>query len=199
MTTLNSLNIFCFFCKCEWLNAHFEDYDVERFLNHYCFVHVEFKWHSLFLGIWMPISRCKTCFLCMWYWLDLSLTWQLRRYKSDSDAFNFLIMICIHNNFASFLFGDWQQSAVYRVNRACILTSFSEFGMKDQTEANFIIPEMKKLSADGQVGNLTIILASNGIEVMHLCSNSFSAKLTCFHDYSHFFLNASLELIQTFL
>nr|ABD85300.1 embryonic flower 2 [Yucca filamentosa] len=55
-----------------------------------------------------------------------------------------------------------KESAVYRVNRACILTSFSEFGMKDQTEANFIIPEMKKSSVDGQVGNLTIILASNG-------------------------------------
>jgi len=42
--------------------------------------------------------------------------------------------------------------------------------MKDQTEANFIIPE-KNLLADGQVGNLTIILASNGIELMHSCSN----------------------------
>lgn len=54
------------------------------------------------------------------------------------------------------------ERAVYRVNQACLLTNFSELGLEDQAEAKFIIPEVKKLSADGRVGNLTVIFASNG-------------------------------------
>ncbi|XP_020277074.1 polycomb group protein EMBRYONIC FLOWER 2 isoform X2 [Asparagus officinalis] len=55
-----------------------------------------------------------------------------------------------------------EQSAVYRVNQAFMLTSFSELGRKDRAEASFTIPEMNKLSANGQVGHLTIILVGNG-------------------------------------
>ncbi|KAJ6791803.1 polycomb group protein EMBRYONIC FLOWER 2 isoform X7 [Iris pallida] len=55
-----------------------------------------------------------------------------------------------------------EHSAVYRLCRACVLSSFSESGVKDQTEASFIIPEMKRLSADAQVGKLTILFVSSG-------------------------------------
>lgn len=79
--------------------------------------------------------------------------------------------MCILRHFTLNFFFGWQQFAVYRVHWACKLASFIEFGMKDQTEASFIIPEMKKWSANEQVGDLTVILgdltvilASNGTE-----------------------------------
>ncbi|KAJ6841178.1 polycomb group protein EMBRYONIC FLOWER 2 isoform X7 [Iris pallida] len=55
-----------------------------------------------------------------------------------------------------------EHSTVYRLCRACALNSFSESGMKDQMEANFIIPEMKRLPADAHISNLTIIFISSG-------------------------------------
>ncbi|KAI3836127.1 hypothetical protein MKX03_028106 [Papaver bracteatum] len=54
-------------------------------------------------------------------------------------------------------------SAVYRLSRrACILTAFSESGRKDQAEANFILPEINKLSDEIKAGKLTILLVSSG-------------------------------------
>ncbi|XP_039144681.1 polycomb group protein EMF2B isoform X1 [Dioscorea cayenensis subsp. rotundata] len=50
-----------------------------------------------------------------------------------------------------------EHSAVYRLNRACLLTSSNEFGKRDQAEASFVIPEIKKLSADSRLGSLTLI------------------------------------------
>ncbi|XP_072977401.1 polycomb group protein EMF2B [Typha angustifolia] len=55
-----------------------------------------------------------------------------------------------------------EHSSVYRLSRAYLLNSFSEFGKKDQTEANFVIPEIKKLAADGRISHLNIILLSSG-------------------------------------
>ncbi|KAJ0983730.1 hypothetical protein J5N97_002086 [Dioscorea zingiberensis] len=55
-----------------------------------------------------------------------------------------------------------EHSAVYRLNRACVVTSLNEFGKRDQTEANFVIPEIKKLSADSRIGGLTLIFVSYG-------------------------------------
>ncbi|XP_010935944.1 polycomb group protein EMF2B isoform X3 [Elaeis guineensis] len=52
--------------------------------------------------------------------------------------------------------------AVYQLSRACAITTFNQYGKKDQTEANFIIPEIKKLASDARVRNLNIILISNG-------------------------------------
>ncbi|MCL7051584.1 hypothetical protein MKW94_027719 [Papaver nudicaule] len=53
-------------------------------------------------------------------------------------------------------------SAVYRLSRACVLTAFKESERKDQAEANFILPEINKLSDEITVGKLTILLVSCG-------------------------------------
>ncbi|KAK3149325.1 hypothetical protein QOZ80_3AG0215880 [Eleusine coracana subsp. coracana] len=50
---------------------------------------------------------------------------------------------------------------IYRFSRVCLLTSFSEFGNKDNSEATFIIPDVKNLSTS-HAGNLNIILISCG-------------------------------------
>ncbi|PAN44983.1 hypothetical protein PAHAL_9G085900 [Panicum hallii] len=52
-------------------------------------------------------------------------------------------------------------SPIYRFSRVCLLTSFSEFGNKDKTEATFIIPDLKTLSTS-RACNLSIILISCG-------------------------------------
>ncbi|XP_058075353.1 polycomb group protein EMF2B-like [Magnolia sinica] len=55
-----------------------------------------------------------------------------------------------------------EHSAVYQLRRTCILKAFSEFGSGDKKEATFVIPELRKLSADGKAGNLTILLFLQG-------------------------------------
>ncbi|XP_008810364.2 polycomb group protein EMF2B-like isoform X2 [Phoenix dactylifera] len=55
-----------------------------------------------------------------------------------------------------------EHSAVYQLSRACMITTFNEYGKKDQVEASFVIPEIKKLASDARVRNLNIILVSNG-------------------------------------
>ncbi|KAJ4967098.1 hypothetical protein NE237_018947 [Protea cynaroides] len=53
-------------------------------------------------------------------------------------------------------------SAVYRINRACVLTTSSKFDGRDLTEANFVLPEINKLSSDARAGKLTLLLVSCG-------------------------------------
>ncbi|XP_038971227.1 LOW QUALITY PROTEIN: polycomb group protein EMF2B [Phoenix dactylifera] len=55
-----------------------------------------------------------------------------------------------------------EHPAVYQLSRACVITTFNEYGKKDQVEANFVIPEIKKQASDARVRNLNIILISNG-------------------------------------
>ncbi|BAF24739.2 Os09g0306800, partial [Oryza sativa Japonica Group] len=52
-------------------------------------------------------------------------------------------------------------SPIYRFSRACLLTSFHEFGNKDYTEATFVIPDVKNL-ATSRACSLNIILISCG-------------------------------------
>ncbi|KAL6838958.1 hypothetical protein ACP4OV_031185 [Aristida adscensionis] len=52
-------------------------------------------------------------------------------------------------------------SPIYRFSRVCLLTSFSESGNKGNTEATFIIPDLKNLSTS-RACNLNIILISCG-------------------------------------
>ncbi|KAJ1293576.1 hypothetical protein BS78_01G079000 [Paspalum vaginatum] len=54
-----------------------------------------------------------------------------------------------------------EHSPIYRFSRACLLTSFSEFGNKDKTEATLIIPDVKNLSTS-HARNLNIIFISCG-------------------------------------
>ncbi|KAJ0966478.1 hypothetical protein J5N97_023395 [Dioscorea zingiberensis] len=42
--------------------------------------------------------------------------------------------------------------SVYGLNHACVVTSLNEFGKRDQTEANFVILQIKNLSADSRIG-----------------------------------------------
>ncbi|RVX15517.1 Polycomb group protein EMBRYONIC FLOWER 2 [Vitis vinifera] len=56
-----------------------------------------------------------------------------------------------------------QHSEVYRLNRACKLSSFTEFEGWRRAEANFILPEMNKLSLDVKAGKLTILLVKQEI------------------------------------
>ncbi|XP_073106427.1 polycomb group protein EMF2B-like isoform X2 [Elaeis guineensis] len=55
-----------------------------------------------------------------------------------------------------------EHHAVYQLSRACVISTFNEYGKKDQIEANFVIPEIKKLASDARVRNLNIILISSG-------------------------------------
>jgi hypothetical protein len=43
-----------------------------------------------------------------------------------------------------------------------MLTSFFEIGNKDHTEANFVIPGLRRLATDSRAGNLHIIIVSTG-------------------------------------
>ena len=54
-----------------------------------------------------------------------------------------------------------QHSPIYRFSRVCLLTSFSEFGNKDNSEATFIIPDVKNLSTS-RACNLDIMFISCG-------------------------------------
>jgi hypothetical protein len=54
-----------------------------------------------------------------------------------------------------------QHTPIYRFSRVCLLTSFNEFGNKDNSEATFIIPDVKNLSTS-HACNLNIILISCG-------------------------------------
>ncbi|KAJ0980095.1 hypothetical protein J5N97_008350 [Dioscorea zingiberensis] len=56
-----------------------------------------------------------------------------------------------------------RHSAVYWLNRACVVTCLNEFGKRDQSVANFVIPEIKNLSADSRIGGLTLIFVSYDI------------------------------------
>jgi hypothetical protein len=54
-----------------------------------------------------------------------------------------------------------QHTPIYRFSRVCLLTSFNEFGNKDNSEATFTIPDVKNLSTS-HACNLNIILISCG-------------------------------------
>jgi hypothetical protein len=69
-----------------------------------------------------------------------------------------------------------QHSPIYRFSRVCLLTSFSEFGNKDNTEATFIIPDVKNLSTSCSC-NLDIILISCG--TVHILNDYLSFTSLC--------------------
>jgi hypothetical protein len=71
-----------------------------------------------------------------------------------------------------------QHSQIYRFSRVCLLTSFSEFGNKDNSEATFIIPDVKNLSTSPSC-NLDIILISCG--TVHNLYDYFSFTPLCYH------------------
>ncbi|CAA6674967.1 unnamed protein product [Spirodela intermedia] len=51
--------------------------------------------------------------------------------------------------------------SVYHLCRVCKLHVFNELGRSNQVEANFVVPEVRKLFADMRSRNLTIILVSH--------------------------------------
>ncbi|CAA6656495.1 unnamed protein product [Spirodela intermedia] len=55
-----------------------------------------------------------------------------------------------------------EHTAVYHLCRVCKLHVFNELGRSNQVEANFVVPEVRKLFADMRSRNLTIILVSHG-------------------------------------
>ncbi|KAJ4963034.1 hypothetical protein NE237_022973 [Protea cynaroides] len=60
-------------------------------------------------------------------------------------------------------------SAVYRINRACVLTNSTDFDGRDLTEANFVLPEINKLSSEARAGKLTLLLISCGDTGSSIC------------------------------
>lgn len=63
-----------------------------------------------------------------------------------------------------------QESAVYRFSRECILTNCTGVVAMNQNEANFILPEINKLSAEVKSGSLTILFVSCGMPLSYLLS-----------------------------
>ncbi|XP_022771521.1 polycomb group protein EMBRYONIC FLOWER 2 isoform X3 [Durio zibethinus] len=53
-----------------------------------------------------------------------------------------------------------EYSAVYRFRRACILSSFTGIEGSNQSQANFILPEINKLAMEAKSGSLAILLVS---------------------------------------
>lgn len=56
-----------------------------------------------------------------------------------------------------------QDSAIYRFNRECILTKCTGDDAMNRDEANFILPEINKLSAEVKSGSLSILFVSCGM------------------------------------
>lgn len=56
-----------------------------------------------------------------------------------------------------------QDSAVYQFSRECILTKCTGDDRMNQDEANFILPEINKLSAEVKSGSLSILFVSCGM------------------------------------
>ncbi|CAA7392083.1 unnamed protein product [Spirodela intermedia] len=78
-----------------------------------------------------------------------------------------------------------EHTAVYHLCRVCKLHVFNELGRSNQVEANFVVPEVRKLFADMRSRNLTIILVSHAkdlqpeMEMMsrHLLVRCFLIKI----------------------
>ncbi|KAF6158810.1 hypothetical protein GIB67_012453 [Kingdonia uniflora] len=69
-------------------------------------------------------------------------------------------------------------SAVYNLARVSIVTAPSAFEKKDQSEVNFVLPEINKLSAEAKAGKLTILLVSCGEKRRSLCEgNAFKERM----------------------
>ena len=58
-----------------------------------------------------------------------------------------------------------QGCASYNFNRSCILTSFHGDEGVNHAQANFILPEINKLSAEIKSGSLAILFISRGMPV----------------------------------
>jgi len=68
---------------------------------------------------------------------------------------------CLPNDLILIYYPILQHSPIYRFSRARLLTSFSELGNEDNSEATFIIPDVKSLSTSRPC-NLDIIFISCG-------------------------------------
>uniref|UniRef100_A0A0D9XCA9 Uncharacterized protein n=1 Tax=Leersia perrieri TaxID=77586 RepID=A0A0D9XCA9_9ORYZ len=66
-------------------------------------------------------------------------------------------------------------SPIYRFSRACLLSSFHEFGNKDCTEATFVIPDVKNLTTT-RACSLDIILISCGRDEQAFDDNNCSGN-----------------------
>lgn len=69
-------------------------------------------------------------------------------------------------NITTFFFSDVigrQYPAVYRFNRACILTSSARVDGSHQAQANFILPDISKLAMEAKCGSLTILIVKCGV------------------------------------
>jgi hypothetical protein len=71
-----------------------------------------------------------------------------------------------------------QHSPIYRFNRVCLLTSFSEHENNGNTEAIFIIPDVKNLSTSHSC-NLDIIFVSSG--TVHILYKFLFITFLCCH------------------
>lgn len=74
-----------------------------------------------------------------------------------------------------------QDSAVYRFSRECILTKCTGDDAMNQDEANFILPEINKLSAEVKSGSLTILFVSCGMLFSYLVSTLADTMFANFH------------------
>ncbi|KAJ3672558.1 hypothetical protein LUZ60_007279 [Juncus effusus] len=71
----------------------------------------------------------------------------------------------------------FEESALkYALNRAYKLDSFFEFGEKIKNEANFVIPDLKRLANDSRVNNLHVIIISTGQNGENIAENGESSS-----------------------
>lgn len=75
-----------------------------------------------------------------------------------------------------------QDSAVYRFSRECILTKCTGDAAMNRNEANFILPEINKLSTEVKSGSLTMLFVSCGMPSSYLLSTLAVIVCAVFHD-----------------
>lgn len=76
-----------------------------------------------------------------------------------------------------------QDSSVYHFTRQCILTTCTGNDRMNQHVANFILPEINKLSAKVKTGSLSILFVSCGMHfiIVFLYFLSMDISFACFH------------------
>ncbi|XP_042048448.1 polycomb group protein EMBRYONIC FLOWER 2-like isoform X1 [Salvia splendens] len=90
----------------------------------------------------------------------IQMTISLPSTANDESQIQSLLPLCIMLARPVYSPAVVEDSAVYRFRRECILTKCTEDDAMNQDEANFILPEINKLSAEVKSGSLTILFVS---------------------------------------
>ncbi|KAI3769852.1 hypothetical protein L6452_00966 [Arctium lappa] len=98
----------------------------------------------------------RTVRLQLWVQVSISISGAIGGLQTQS-LFPLYILLARP---VSTLNSETQRSSVYRFKRACKLTAFSGAQSRSSARANFILPEINKLSTEVKSGSLAMLLTS---------------------------------------